>query len=129
MGQLIAILGAYFAFLLILVVFAIVVQWKIYTKAGKPGWACLVPIYNIVVLLDIIKKPTWWIILMLIPFVNFIMIIVIMLELAKAFGKSSAFGVGLIFFGIIFMAILAFGDAKYVYGDGASTGSGDLLDN
>ncbi len=127
MGELIALLGAYFAFILILIVFSIVVQWKIYTKAGKPGWACLIPIYNIIVLLEIVKKPIWWIVLMLIPIVNFVILIIIMIELAKAFGKSTAFGVGLIFFGIIFLAILAFGDAKYVYGENAP--SGDLLDN
>ena len=127
MGELIALLGAYFAFILIMIVFAIVVQWKIYTKAGKPGWACIIPIYNIIVLLEIIKKPIWWIVLLLIPIVNIVIMIIIMIQLAKAFGKSTAFGVGLIFFGIIFMAILAFGDAKYVYGDNAA--SGDLLDN
>ncbi len=128
MGQLLAILGAYALFLFLMVVFAIIVQWKIYAKAGKPGWACLVPIYNIIVLLEIVKKPIWWIILLLIPIVNFVIIIILMLELAKAFGKSTAFGVGLIFFGIIFMAILAFGDAKYVYADGAGAESNDLLD-
>ena len=127
MGELMALLGAYFAFILIMIVFAIVVQWKIYTKAGKPGWACIIPIYNIIVLLEIIKKPIWWIVLLLIPIVNIVIMIIIMIQLAKAFGKSTAFGVGLIFFGIIFMAILAFGDAKYVYGDNAA--SGDLLDN
>ena len=72
MGDLILILGAYFVFVLALAIFMIVCMWKIYAKADKPGWASIVPIYNYVVLLEIIKKPIWWSILMLIPIVNFI---------------------------------------------------------
>jgi len=100
------------------IVFLIAAQWKIYSKAGKPGWACLIPIYNIIVLLEIVKKPIWWFILLLIPIVNFIVLIIIMIELAKVFGKSTGFGVGLILLGFIFMPILGFGDAKYI--DGAT---------
>jgi len=128
MGDLILILGAYFVFVLALAIFMIVCMWKIYAKADKPGWASIVPIYNYVVLLEIIKKPIWWIILMLIPIVNFIIIIIIMIELAKAYGKDGGFAVGLILLPIVFFPILAFGDAKYVYGDKAQPAS-DLLDN
>ncbi|MEY3238169.1 MAG: hypothetical protein RI883_2270 [Bacteroidota bacterium] len=128
MGELILILGAYFIFVLALVIFMIISMWKIYSKAGKPGWASIVPIYNYVVLLEIIKKPIWWIILMLIPIVNFIVIIIIMIELAKAYGKEGGFAAGLILLPIVFFPILAFGDAKYVYGDKPQPTS-DLLDN
>ena len=107
----------YVAFI-VFIVFIIAAQWKVYSKAGKPGWACLVPIYNIIVLLEIVKKPIWWFILLLIPIVNFIVLIIIMIELAKVFGKSTGFGVGLILLGFIFMPILGFGDAKYI--DGAT---------
>jgi len=107
-------------FYLAIVILMIASMWKIFTKAGKPGWAAIIPIYNLVVLLEIIKKPLWWIILLLIPIVNFIVIIIVYVELAKAFGKGVGFAIGLILLGIIFFPILGFGDAKYVYGDNAS---------
>ena len=114
MGQMMAILGAYLVFIVILIAFMIVCRWKIYSKAGKPGWACIIPIYNIIVLLDIVKKPVWWIVLLLIPFVNLVIFIIITINLAKVFGKSTGFGLGLLFLGLIFNPILAFGDAKYI---------------
>ena len=114
MDQLIALLGVYLIFVLAIGVFLIICQWKIYTKAGKPGWACLIPIYNIVVLLEIVKKPIWWLLLMLIPVVNVVIAILIMIELAKVFGKDGGFTVGLILLPYIFYPILAFGDAQYI---------------
>ena len=101
-------------FYMAIIVFAIVVQWKIFTKAGKPGWASIIPIYNIIVLLEIVGKPWWWLLLMLVPVVNIVLLIMVMIALAKVFGKDGGFAVGLIFLSIIFMAILAFGDAKYL---------------
>jgi len=98
---------------LAIVLLVIISMWKVYTKAGKPGWASIIPIYNIVVLLEIVGKPIWWIILFLIPIVNFIVIILVFVELAKKFGKGVGFALGLIFLGIIFFPILAFGDAQY----------------
>lgn len=95
--------------------FLIICQWKIFTKAGKPGWACLIPIYSGIVLLEIIKKPVWWIFMLLIPFANIYFAIVMVNELSKSFGKSSGFTVGLIFLPFIFYPILAFGDAKYIH--------------
>ncbi len=88
-------------------------MWKTFAKAGKPGWACLVPIYNIVVLLEIAGKPIWWIVLLFIPFVNFIVLILVAIEVAKNFGKGAGFGLGLAFLGPIFYPILGFGDAQY----------------
>ncbi|MFN6015719.1 MAG: DUF5684 domain-containing protein [Flavobacteriales bacterium] len=108
------------------VVLMIASVWTVFTKAEKPGWAAIVPIYNLVILLEIVQKPVWWILLLLIPIVNFIILIIIYLELAKVFGKSSGFGVGLIFLGIIFLPLLAFGDAQYMGGKGETN---DLLDN
>lgn len=96
-------------------IFMIICMWKVYSKAGKPGWAAIVPIYNIVVLLEIVKKPVWWLILLLIPIVNIIIMILIYVELAKAFGQGVGFGLGLIFLSIIFFPILAFGDYQYVF--------------
>jgi hypothetical protein len=102
-------------FLLIIGVLMIVSLWKIFEKAGKPGWAAIVPIYNMVVLLQIIKKPVWWIILFFIPVVNFIMILIVNYHLAKSFGKDIGFAIGLILLPVIFIPILAFGNATYQY--------------
>jgi hypothetical protein len=123
MDQLLVLLGAYLFVILAIGVFLIICQWKIYTKAGKPGWACLIPIYNIVVLLEIVKKPIWWLLLMLIPVVNVVIAVLIMIELAKVFGKDGGFTVGLILLPYVFYPILAFGDAKYVGDDTLDTAS------
>lgn len=88
-------------------------MWKVYTKAGQPGWAAIIPIYNFIVLLKIVGKPWWWVIGMLIPFVNFILLIVVSVLLAKVFGKGIGFAIGLILLGFVFYPILAFGDATY----------------
>ena len=88
-------------------------MWTIYKKAGKPGWACIIPIYNIIVLLEIVGKPWWWLLLMIIPGVNLIFMIWMYNLLSLSFGKSSGFTIGLILLSIIFFPILAFGDAKY----------------
>ncbi|NUM50750.1 MAG: signal peptidase I [Flavobacteriales bacterium] len=99
---------------LAIIVLMIASMWKVFTKAGKPGWAAIVPIYNIIVLLQIVGRPTWWIILFLIPIVSFIIMIMVMIDVAKSFGKGGGFAAGLILLGIIFWPILAFGDAQYV---------------
>jgi Family of unknown function (DUF5684) len=100
-------------FWLAIVVFFVAAMWKVFTKAGKPGWAAIVPIYNIVVLLEIAGKPTWWIVLFLIPIANFVISFLVWLGVAKNFGKSEGFGVGLALLGVVFIPILAFGDATY----------------
>lgn len=96
------------------IVFLIAAQWKIFEKAGKPGWACIIPIYNIIVTLEIVKKPTWWILMFLVPIANIVFAIMIANALSKAFGKDTGFTVGLIFLPFVFYPILGFGDAKYV---------------
>ncbi|POY35189.1 signal peptidase I [Solitalea longa] len=98
---------------LAIVLLGLIISWKIFVKASKPGWAAIIPIYNIIVLLEIVGRPTWWVILLFIPFVNFVILILICIDLAKSFGKSTAFGIGLFFLNLIFGAILAFGDAVY----------------
>ena len=94
-------------------VFIIASLWKVFTKAGQPGWACLIPIYNIYIMCKIAGKPGWWLLLMLIPFVNFIIAIMLCIAIAEKFGKGTGFGIGLALLGIIFFPILAFGDARY----------------
>jgi hypothetical protein len=87
--------------------------WKVFTKAGQPGWASIVPIYNVVVLLKIVGRPLWWVILFFIPLVNFVIGIMVCIEVAKSFGKGAGFGIGLAFLGVIFYPILGFGSARY----------------
>ena len=99
---------------LAIIVVVIVALWKIFVKAGKPGWAAIIPVYNIIVLLEIIGKPIWWIILFFIPCVNFIVSILVALEIAKCFGKGAGFAIGLILLPFIFYPILGFGDARYL---------------
>ena len=94
--------------------FAIVSMWKVFEKAGQPGWGIFIPIYNLYLLLMIAGKPGWWILLYLIPFVNFVIAIIVSIEIAKNFGKDAGFGIGLAFLGIIFYPILAFGSAQYL---------------
>lgn len=98
---------------LAVVVLAIASIWTVFTKAGQPGWAAIVPIYNVIVMLKIVGRPTWWLVLMLIPFVNFVVGIVVSMDMAKSFGKSGGFGIGLALLGIVFYPMLAFGDATY----------------
>jgi hypothetical protein len=98
---------------LVVGVVIIVAMWKAFTKAGQPGWASLIPIYNIYVLTKIVGRPGWWVILMFIPFVNFIIGIILCIDLAKSFGNGVGFGLGLAFLGIIFFPILGFGSSQY----------------
>jgi hypothetical protein len=113
LGGLLALLGAYLIFVLAIAVVMLISMWKIFSKAGQPGWAILVPIYNMITLLKVVRKPVWWILLMLIPFVNFIIIILVYLELAKVFGKDTGYGLGIVFLPIIFLPMLAFSNSEY----------------
>ncbi len=95
------------------IVFSIIVMWKVFVKAGQPGWGCIIPIYNIYLMMKIAGRPGWWLLLFFIPIVNLIICIIVMIDIAKNFGKGTGFGIGLVFLNIIFFAILAFGDAEY----------------
>lgn len=104
----------FFTFIAVVAIICIAAFWRIFEKAGKPGWASLIPIYNIIILLEIIGKPWWWLLMIIfVPLANIIFAIWMTNLLAKSFGKSEGFTVGLIFLGFIFYPILAFGDAKY----------------
>lgn len=108
------------------IVFVIASMWKVFTKAGQPGWASIVPFYNLVVMLKIAGKPVWWLVLFFIPFVNFVIAILTYIALAKSFGKGVGFGLGLTFLAPIFFPILAFGDAQYVGPEGNPQGYGGM---
>jgi hypothetical protein len=98
---------------LLIALLLIVAMWKVFTKAGQPGWASIIPIYNLYIWCKIVGRPWWWILLMLIPLVNFIVAIILCIDLAKSFGKGVGFGIGLALLGIIFFPILGFGSAQY----------------
>lgn len=113
-GGIMALLGAFALVYLAIIVVMIISFWKIFTKAGKPGWAAIVPIYNIVVFLEIVNKPVWWIILLFIPIVNFVILIILTHRLSLSFGQGVGFTILLLLVGIIGYPVLAFGDYKYV---------------
>ena len=98
---------------LALIVLSIVAMWKLFTKAGKPGWACLIPVYNLIVLIEIAGKPIWWIILFFIPIVNVVISVLMYVGIAERFGRGVGTVLGLIFFPYLFMLILGFGSAQY----------------
>lgn len=126
------ILGILYLIILILLIASL---WKIFEKAGKPGWAAIVPFYNLWVLIEIVGRPSWWfwmllggIVLSMIPFLGFliaialfVLIVMLYIDLAKSFGKGVGFAIGMIFLSIIFFPILAFGNAQYI-GPAASQG-------
>lgn len=98
---------------LVLCVFVLVCMWIIFRKAGKPGWAAIVPFYNLYVLFDITWGSGMRFLLMLIPLYNIILGIQTQIRLAKAFGKGGGFAAGLIFLPYVFMPLLAFGKGTY----------------
>jgi hypothetical protein len=106
---------------LLIALLLIVAMWKVFTKAGQPGWASIIPIYNLYIWCKIVGRPGWWILLMLIPFVNIIVGIILCIDMAKSFGKGAGFGIGLALLGVIFIPILGFGSAQY-QGPSASQG-------
>ncbi len=105
--------GFFLVFVLAIVVFIIAALWKVFVKAGHPGWAAIIPIYNVIIMLKIAGRPLWWIILMFVPLVSIVIMIIVQIDVAKHFGKGAGFGLGLAFLGFIFYPILAWGDAQY----------------
>lgn len=99
----------------LLVILLFVSLWRVFKKAGKPGWGSIIPFYNIILWLEIAGKPAWWIILFFIPLVNIIVGVIVNISIAENFGKSAAFGgVGLTFLGFIFYPLLASSEVTYV---------------
>lgn len=105
--------GAFGIVWLIVALVVIIGMWKVFTKAGQPGWAAIIPFFNFYILCKVAGRPGWWLILMLIPFVNFIIWIILSLDLAKNFGKGAGFGIGIALLSFIFLPVLGFGDATY----------------
>lgn len=120
---------AYIIIALIISVIVIVGMWKVFEKAGKPGWAALIPIYNVIIMLEIVGKPMIWLLWLLIPCTSFIFGIWLTNLMSKSYGKSEGFTVGLIFLGFIFWPILGFGDARYLGPSAAEAQNGGFGTN
>jgi hypothetical protein len=97
----------------VVILLLIAAIWKVFSKAGQPGWAAIIPIYNIYVMCKVAGRPGWWLLLMLIPFVNLIIAIILNVDIAKRFGKGIGFAIGMILLPFIFWPILGFGSAQY----------------
>ena len=95
-------------------VLTLVAMWKLFVKAGRAGWKCLIPFYNTYCLYDIAWGNGWLFLLMFVPCVNVVVGIMMLFKLAKAFGQGTGFGFGLVFLNTIFILILGFGSAEYV---------------
>ena len=106
--------AGYIIVYLAIIVVSLVGMWKVFTKAGKPGWAAIVPFYNAYCLFEMSFGNGWLFLLCFVPCVNFVVMVMLCFKLAKAFGKGVGFGFGLLFLSFIFMMILGFGDAEYI---------------
>ncbi len=96
-----------------LLIFQLAALWKVFVKSGRPGWASIIPFYNIYVFLQIGGKPGWWLLLVFVPLVQIVFCILANVGVANNFGKGTGFAIGLTFLPIIFLPILAFSNAQY----------------
>lgn len=113
-GGILAALGmGFFLVMLAIFVLMIICMWIIFSKAGQPGWASIIPIYNLYVMCKIAGKPGWWLLLLFIPLVGIVIGIILVIAIAQNFGKGAGFGIGMLFLPVIFYPILAFGSAQY----------------
>ena len=114
----------FFVFYIAFIIFIIASEWKTFEKAGQPCWASIIPVYNIYIMSKIGGVKNWW--LIFIPIVNIYIIFVIMIAIAKSFGKDTGFGIGLVLLGFIFFPILGFGDATYIGPNGVNQMHDDI---
>jgi hypothetical protein len=117
-----AIISAIMIPLIIIWVITIIGKWKVFEKAGKPGWAAIIPIYDTIIILEIVGKPIWWIFLFFIPCVNIVFYIWMLNLLSKSFGQSEGFTVGLVLLKFIFYPVLGFGNYQYLGPSAAEAG-------
>lgn len=105
--------ATFFLYAIIFYAIAVIPLWVIFTKAGRPGWPALIPIYGTYVLLKIVGRSGWWLLWFLIPLVGLILYIIFLNDLSKSFGHGAGFTIGLLFLNVIFFYILAFGSSTY----------------
>jgi hypothetical protein len=110
-----AAIGGLFFFLIYIAIFVLYVagMWKVFEKAGQKGWMAIIPILNWYVLIKIAGREGWWVILLFIPCVNIVVLALVSLDVARAFGKTTGYGIGLWILGVIFYPMLGFGDSQY----------------
>ncbi len=97
----------------VVIILLIAAIWRVFSKAGQPGWAVLIPFFNVYILCKVAGRPGWWLLLMLIPGVNLVIAIILCVDVAKAFGKGVGFAIGMLLLPFIFYPILGFGSAQY----------------
>lgn len=100
-------------FFLAVVVAQIAGTWKVFEKAGEPGWAAIVPVYNLYVMVKVAERPAWWTVLWFIPILALLPGLQVPVDIAKRFDKGVGYAVGLIFLPFVFFPLLGFGDANY----------------
>jgi hypothetical protein len=122
-GFAIVMMLCYFGFIFLVLAVVLGSWWKIFTKAGEPGWAAIVPIYNYMIMSKICGRGEMFGLLLLVPCVNIVVGIMLTIDLAKSFGKDMGFAIGLLLLGIVFLPILAFGNSEYI-GPAAGGGGG-----
>jgi hypothetical protein len=116
--------GIALIFYLVVVIAIVAGCWKVFTKAGRPGWAAIVPFYNFYVLLEIAGRPGWWLVFYVLAFFVFfippvsglillVVGIIVGIDVARKFGKGTGFGIGLGILPYIFYPILGWGGAQY----------------
>ena len=103
----------FLAFVAVFLCVILVSMARVFRKAGRSGAAAFVPIYNLVVLLEIAGKPLWWVIFTPVPVVNLVLGARLGIALADRFGRGRLFGLGLFFLGPLFFPLLAFSDLRY----------------
>ena len=108
------ILMVYWVIVIVIAVVCLVGMWKMFVKAGKPGWGAIIPFYNTYCLFEMSFGTGWLFLLLFVPCVNAVIMIVMWIKLAQAFGKGAAFGVGILFLPFIFLPMLGFGDAQFI---------------
>jgi hypothetical protein len=102
-----------FVIYLLLIAAAFAGLWKVFEKMGRPGWEGIIPIYNVYILLQMTHRPPWWLVGLIIPLVNIFLLVIICLDVAKGFNKSTGFAIGMALLGFVFWPLLGFGDDRW----------------
>ena len=105
--------GVYWVLYVIWIALVIVGGWKMFVKAGKPGWGIIIPFYNTYLLCKIAGRPGWWLILFFIPIVNIIIALIVALGISENFGHGAGYGILLWLFAPIMLLVLGFGTDQY----------------